>query len=176
MEEFKTERLNLRLTQENIALLEKIKETFGGNKTSIILQNLDSYIVKTGESEDNEYLLKLNKTKALILETLISGNELNLKQYEDVQERFKKYESYAKQINKAISKKIETSLENYLRKKEEFYKEKLQKDNELAKLLKISYRMEKSYEILEISKEIEDNLRKLMKQYEELTNQLLTGK
>ena len=109
MEEFKTERLNLRLTQENIALLEKIKETFGGNKTSIILQNLDSYIVKTGESEDNEYLLKLNKTKALILETLISGNELNLKQYEDVQERFKKYESYAKQINKAISKKIETS-------------------------------------------------------------------
>ncbi len=168
----KEKRINIRLTEKEADFLEKKKNLLKESKSSILIEGLDHYIIKTSEEEDLEYLLELSKTNSLILNTILLGKEtsLNIKKLDTtiLKEYLNIYNPYSKKVGEAISKRAETFLENYLSNMLKIYKKKYQ----IRESIEVSFRMAKANEILEISREIENNLKELMNQYNEITNLL----
>ena len=158
MKEVKDKRVEIRLTKKEFNnLLKKIEVSDKKvTKTSILLNGLYNYCIEPSIDEENKYIKLLEDTKNSILETLKFGENVSKKPDTSLISRF------MNELDNCIFKRNQSSLINFIKKIEEFEKNKIQ-DKSLLIFFNFSYRLSKIEEIEKISMEIENGLSKLIK-------------
>ncbi len=157
MKEVKDKRVEIRLTKKEFNnLLKKIEVSDKKvTKTSILLNGLYNYCIEPSIDEEDEYIKLLEDTKNSILETLKIGENI-LKKTDNSSISF-----FMKKLNDCIFKRNQSSLINFIKKIEEFEKNKI-KDKSLLIFFNFSYRFSKIEEIEKISMEIENGLSEII--------------
>ena len=158
MKEVKDKRVEIRLTKKEFNnLLKKIEVSDKKvTKTSILLNGLYNYCIKPSIDEEDEYIKLLEDTKNSILETLKIGENILKKSDASL------ISDFMNELDNCIFKRNQTSLINFIKKIEEFEKNKI-KDKSLLTFFNFSYHFSKMREIEEISSEIENGLSQLIK-------------
>lgn len=157
MKEVKDKRVEIRLTKKEFNdLLKKIEVSDKKvTKTSILLNGLYNYCIEPSIDEEDEYIKLLEDTKNSILETLKIGENI-LKKTDNSSISF-----FMKKLDDCIFKRNQSSLINFIKKIEEFEKNKI-KDKSLLIFFNFSYRFSKIEEIEKISMEIENGLSEII--------------
>ena len=158
MKEVKDKRVEIRLTKKEFNnLLKKIEVSDKKvTKTSILLNGLYNYCIEPSIDEEDEYIKLLEDTKNSILETLKIGENILKKSDASL------ISDFMNELDNCIFKRNQTSLINFIKKIEEFEKNKI-KDKSLQTFFNFSYHFSKMREIEEISSEIENGLSQLIK-------------
>jgi hypothetical protein len=158
MKEVKDKRVEIRLTKKEFNnLLKKIEVSDKKvTKTSILLNGLYNYCIEPSIDEEDEYIKLLEDTKNSILETLKIGENILKKSDASL------ISDFMNELDNCIFKRNQTSLINFIKKIEEFEKNKI-KDKSLLTFFNFSYHFSKMREIEEISSEIENGLSQLIK-------------
>ena len=158
MKEVKDKRVEIRLTKKEFNnLLKKIEVSDKKvTKTSILLNGLYNYCIEPSIDEEDEYIKLLEDTKNSILETLKIGENILKKSDASL------ISDFMNELDNCIFKRNRSSLINFIKKIEEFEKNKI-KDKSLLVFFNFSYHFSKMREIEEISSEIENGLSQLIK-------------
>jgi hypothetical protein len=158
MKEVKDKRVEIRLTKKEFNnLLKKIEVSDKKvTKTSILLNGLYNYCIEPSIDEEDEYIKLLEDTKNSILETLKIGENILKKSDASL------ISDFMNELDNCIFKRNRSSLINFIKKIEEFEKNKI-KDKSLLTFFNFSYHFSKMREIEEISSEIENGLSQLIK-------------
>lgn len=158
MKEVKDKRVEIRLTKKEFNnLLKKIEVSDKKvTKTSILLNGLYNYCIEPSIDEEDEYIKLLEDTKNSILETLKIGENISKKSDASL------ISDFMNELDNCIFKRNRSSLINFIKKIEEFEKNKI-KDKSLLTFFNFSYHFSKMREIEEISSEIENGLSQLIK-------------
>ena len=158
MKEVKDKRVEIRLTKKEFNnLLKKIEVSDKKvTKTSILLNGLYNYCIEPSIDEEDEYIKLLEDTKNSILETLKIGENI-LKKSDD-----SLISDFMNELDNCIFKRNRSSLINFIKKIEEFEKNKI-KDKSLLTFFNFSYHFSKMREIEEICSEIENGLSQLIR-------------
>lgn len=158
MKKVKDKRVEIRLTKEEFDnLLKKIEVSDKKvTKTSILLNGLYNYCIEPSIDEEDKYIKLLEDTKNSILETLKIGENILKKSDASL------ISDFMNELDNCIFKRNRSSLINFIKKIEEFEKNKI-KDKSLLTFFNFSYHFSKMREIEEISSEIENGLSQLIK-------------
>ena len=158
MKEVKDKRVEIRLTKKEFNnLLKKIEVSDKKvTKTSILLNGLYNYCIEPSIDEEDEYIKLLEDTKNSILETLKIGENILKKSDASL------ISDFMNKLDNCIFKRNRSSLINFIKKIEEFEKNKI-KDKSLLTFFNFSYHFSKMREIEEICSEIENGLSQLIK-------------
>lgn len=166
MKEVKDKRVEIRLTKKEFNnLLKKIEVSDKKvTKTSILLNGLYNYCIEPSIDEEDEYIKLLEDTKNSILETLKIGENILKKSDASL------ISDFMNKLDNCIFKRNRSSLINFIKKIEEFEKNKIEefeknkiKDKSLLTFFNFSYHFSKMREIEEICSEIENGLSQLIK-------------
>ena len=158
MKEVKDKRVEIRLTKKDFNnLLKKIEVSDKKvTKTSILLNGLYNYCIEPSIDEEDEYIKLLEDTKNSILETLKIGENILKKSDASL------ISDFMNELDNCIFKRNRSSLINFIKKIEEFEKNKI-KDKSLLTFFNFSYHFSKMREIEEICSEIENGLSQLIR-------------
>lgn len=158
MKKVKDKRVEIRLTKEEFDnLLKKIEFSDKKiTKTSILLSGLYNYNIEPSDTDEEKYIELLKNAKNSILETLKFGE--NILKKSDASP----ISDFMNELNSCIFKRNRSSLINFIKKIEEFEKNKI-KDKSLLIFFNFSYHFSKMREIEEICSEIENGLSQLIK-------------
>ncbi|OFO30704.1 hypothetical protein HMPREF3051_02725 [Fusobacterium sp. HMSC064B11] len=158
MKEVKDKRVEIRLTKKEFNnLLKKIEVSDKKvTKTSILLNGLYNYCIEPSIDEEDEYIKLLEDTKNSILETLKIGENILKKSDASL------ISDFMNELDNCIFKRNRSSLINFIKKIEEFEKNKI-KDKSLLTFFNFSYHFSKMREIEEICSEIENGLSQLIR-------------
>ena len=158
MKEVKDKRVEIRLTKKEFNnLLKKIEVSDKkATKTSILLNGLYNYCIEPSIDEEDEYIKLLEDTKNSILETLKIGENILKKSDASL------ISDFMNELDNCIFKRNRSSLINFIKKIEEFEKNKI-KDKSLLTFFNFSYHFSKMREIEEICSEIENGLSQLIR-------------
>ena len=158
MKEVKDKRVEIRLTKKEFNnLLKKIEVSDKKvTKTSILLNGLYNYCIEPSIDEEDEYIKLLEDTKNSILETLKIGENILKKSDASL------ISDFMNELDNCIFKRNRSSLINFIKKIEEFEKNKI-KDKYLLTFFNFSYHFSKMREIEEICSEIENGLSQLIR-------------
>ena len=167
MKEVKDKRVEIRLTKKEFNnLLKKIEVSDKKvTKTSILLNGLYNYCIEPSIDEEDEYIKLLEDTKNSILETLKIGENILKKSDASL------ISDFMNELDNCIFKRNRSSLINFIKKIEEFEKNKI-KDKSLLTFFNFSYHFSKIEEIEKISMEIENGLSEII----ELLNKIISMK
>ena len=167
MKEVKDKRVEIRLTKKEFNnLLKKIEISDKKvTKTSILLNGLYNYCIEPSIDEEDEYIKLLEDTKNSILETLKIGENILKKSDASL------ISDFMNELDNCIFKRNRSSLINFIKKIEEFEKNKI-KDKSLLTFFNFSYHFSKMREIEEICSEIENGLSEII----ELLNKIISMK
>ncbi len=175
MKEVKDKRVEIRLTKKEFNnLLKKIEVSDKKvTKTSILLNGLYNYCIEPSIDEEDEYIKLLEDTKNSILETLKIGENILKKSDASL------ISDFMNELDNCIFKRNRSSLINFIKKIEEFEKNKIEefeknkiKDKSLLTFFNFSYHFSKIEEIEKISMEIENGLSEII----ELLNKIISMK
>ena len=158
MKEVKDKRVEIRLTKKEFNnLLKKIEVSDKKvTKTSILLNGLYNYCIEPSIDEEDEYIKLLEDTKNSILETLKIGENILKKSDASL------ISDFMNELDNCIFKRNRSSLINFIKKIEEFEKNRI-KDKSLLTFFNFSYHFSKMREIEEICSEIENGLSQLIR-------------
>lgn len=158
MKKVKDKRVEIRLTKEEFDnLLKKIEFSDKKiTKTSILLSGLYNYNIEPSDTDEEKYIELLKNAKNSILETLKFGE--NILKKSDASP----ISDFMNELDSCIFKRNRSSLINFIKKIEEFEKNKI-KDKSLLIFFNFSYHFSKMREIEEICSEIENGLSQLIK-------------